>query len=254
MRRSSVRARTTVSCCAGPGVCLAQFRFSQVSARAHRGPIGHGRPDMRRIAPVVVSSLICLLPVGSVGARQTAAQKPVKASRAPDVIYVPTPPGVVKAMLDTAKVTSKDLLYRPRLRRWAHRHRGGQDLRRTRSRGRHRSSTHQRGAGQCRRGRRHRPRQVHRERPLRDQSAAGDRRHAVLARVAQHEAPAQARDRVEARHAHRFTRVQHGSMDTRPVVERGRPPSVPLDDSAQVRRGRRRPSTLSEGGRQARVR
>ena len=66
---------------------------------------------MRRIAPVVVSSLICLLPVGSVGARQTAAQKPVKASRAPDVIYVPTPPEVVKAMLDTAKVTSKDLLY-----------------------------------------------------------------------------------------------------------------------------------------------
>jgi SAM-dependent methyltransferase len=34
-----------------------------------------------------------------------------KPARAPDVVYVPTPPEVVDAMLDVAKVTGKDVLY-----------------------------------------------------------------------------------------------------------------------------------------------
>ena len=32
-------------------------------------------------------------------------------SRAPDVFYVPTPPAVVEAMLEMAKVTSRDVVY-----------------------------------------------------------------------------------------------------------------------------------------------
>jgi len=48
-----------------------------------------------------------LLPLAPLRAgAQTAAP-----ARAPDVVYVPTPPEVVDAMLDVAKVTGKDVLY-----------------------------------------------------------------------------------------------------------------------------------------------
>jgi precorrin-6B methylase 2 len=46
-----------------------------------------------------------------VGPLASAAQKAVTEGRTPDVVYVPTPPEVVKAMLETAKVTDKDLVY-----------------------------------------------------------------------------------------------------------------------------------------------
>jgi len=46
-----------------------------------------------------------------VGPLASAAQKTVTPTRTPDVIYVPTPPEVVKAMLETAGVTAKDLVY-----------------------------------------------------------------------------------------------------------------------------------------------
>jgi SAM-dependent methyltransferase len=66
---------------------------------------------MGRIAVGVVLCVACLCTAGIAGAPQDAAQKPVTQSRAPDVIYVPTPPEVVDAMLKTARVTNNDLLY-----------------------------------------------------------------------------------------------------------------------------------------------
>ena len=60
---------------------------------------------MRRIAPFVVLSALCFCGLVPVGAPASAAQKTVAPSRAPDVIYVPTPPEVVKTMLETAGVT-----------------------------------------------------------------------------------------------------------------------------------------------------
>jgi len=44
-------------------------------------------------------------------AQTSAVQKPDKAPRSPDVVFVPTPPEVVEAMLKTANVSSKDLVY-----------------------------------------------------------------------------------------------------------------------------------------------
>jgi precorrin-6B methylase 2 len=41
----------------------------------------------------------------------TAGQETQSATRQPDVIYVPTPEDVVKAMLDVAKVTKDDVVY-----------------------------------------------------------------------------------------------------------------------------------------------
>ena len=49
------------------------------------------------------------MPAGS-SAQQAAAQTPAT-PRTPDVIYVPTPPEVVAAMLKVAKVTKNDLVY-----------------------------------------------------------------------------------------------------------------------------------------------
>jgi precorrin-6B methylase 2 len=46
-----------------------------------------------------------------VGLDASPAQNAVKEGRTPDVIYVPTPPEVVTAMLKTAGVTGKDLVY-----------------------------------------------------------------------------------------------------------------------------------------------
>lgn len=66
---------------------------------------------MRRIAAGVAVCAICVWTAGLVGADPDAAQKTVTPSRAPDVVYVPTPPAVVDAMLKVAAVTSKDLLY-----------------------------------------------------------------------------------------------------------------------------------------------
>ena len=108
--------------------------------------------------------------------------------------------------------------------------------------------------GQRRQGRGRRPRQVHPGRPVRDRSAAGNGRHALPARIPQSEAPAQARERVEARNAHRFARLQHGSMDTRPGAERRGPPGIPVDDSAQGRPRRRAASSADRARLRTRVR
>ena len=66
---------------------------------------------MRRIAQRVSLAALCLCSMASVGPLASAAQKTVTPTRTPDVIYVPTPPEVVKAMLETAGVTAKDLVY-----------------------------------------------------------------------------------------------------------------------------------------------
>ena len=66
---------------------------------------------MQRFAASLVLCALCFWGAGSAGARLDAAQKPVTPSRAPDVIYVPTPPEVVDAMLRTARVSDKDVLY-----------------------------------------------------------------------------------------------------------------------------------------------
>jgi precorrin-6B methylase 2 len=63
---------------------------------------------MKRVlsASLLVLSLALSAPM-SPSAQQTA-QAPL---RTPDVIFVPTPPEVVKAMLETAKVTKGDIVY-----------------------------------------------------------------------------------------------------------------------------------------------
>jgi SAM-dependent methyltransferase len=66
---------------------------------------------MRRIAQIVVPGALCLCTLTFVGPLASAAQKAVTEGRTPDVVYVPTPPEVVKAMLETAAVTGKDLVY-----------------------------------------------------------------------------------------------------------------------------------------------
>jgi SAM-dependent methyltransferase len=61
---------------------------------------------MRRSA--LLSVLAVVLAAAALGAQQTQTQAPL---RAPDVIYVPTPPEVVDAMLEVAKVTADDVVY-----------------------------------------------------------------------------------------------------------------------------------------------
>jgi SAM-dependent methyltransferase len=61
---------------------------------------------MRR--SVLLSLAAVVLAVASLAAQQTQTQTPL---RAPDVIYVPTPPEVVDAMLKVANVTADDVVY-----------------------------------------------------------------------------------------------------------------------------------------------
>lgn len=64
-----------------------------------------------RVRGVVVSFLVSILFVAAQG--QMAAQQTAQAPtlRGPDVIYVPTPPEVVDAMLKLAKVGPSDIVY-----------------------------------------------------------------------------------------------------------------------------------------------
>lgn len=64
---------------------------------------------MRRLGVFLLVGSVCAgawwyQPVG-------AGQESAQATRQPDVIYVPTPEEVVKAMLDVAKVTRNDVVY-----------------------------------------------------------------------------------------------------------------------------------------------
>ena len=60
-----------------------------------------------RTPPAVLALLLLTLPVVTARAQQTAAAP----LRAPDVIFVPTPPEVVQAMLKVAKVGPGDIVY-----------------------------------------------------------------------------------------------------------------------------------------------
>jgi ribosomal protein L11 methylase PrmA len=65
--------------------------------------------SIRRIcAPFLISSVIVIAVPNTLWGQQTAAQSPL---REPDVIYVPTPPEVVAAMLKVAKVGRGDVVY-----------------------------------------------------------------------------------------------------------------------------------------------
>jgi SAM-dependent methyltransferase len=66
---------------------------------------------MRRIAPWMVLIALCLCMSTASHAPLEAVQDPVTQTRAPDVIFVPTPPEVVDAMLKVANVSSDDLVY-----------------------------------------------------------------------------------------------------------------------------------------------
>ena len=57
--------------------------------------------------PAIVIALTLALPAAAAG-QQTATQAPL---RSPDVIFVPTPPEVVAAMLKVAKVGKGDIVY-----------------------------------------------------------------------------------------------------------------------------------------------
>jgi SAM-dependent methyltransferase len=64
---------------------------------------------MRRMVLVL---LVCVASAGVWwNGPLTAGQETQTATRQPDVIYVPTPEDVVKAMLDVAKVTKDDVVY-----------------------------------------------------------------------------------------------------------------------------------------------
>ncbi len=62
------------------------------------------------LAGLVVASAAAPARSGAAVQAAPAAQAPVPA-RSPDVIYVPTPPQVVEAMLKAAKVTKDDVVY-----------------------------------------------------------------------------------------------------------------------------------------------
>src|SRR5215218_8021322 len=66
---------------------------------------------MGRMGAYLMLSTLCVSNSGFSAPQVVATQRPVTPSRAPDVIYVPTPADVVKAMLDTAGVTKKDVVY-----------------------------------------------------------------------------------------------------------------------------------------------
>jgi ribosomal protein L11 methylase PrmA len=65
---------------------------------------------MRALLCVFTALLLGAPPVLAQDA-QTAPRAPATAPRAPDVIYVPTPPAVVEAMLELADVKKGDVLY-----------------------------------------------------------------------------------------------------------------------------------------------
>jgi len=66
---------------------------------------------MRRLAPAALACAVLLCNMARPAAQTSAVQKPDNAPRSPDVVFVPTPPEVVDAMLKTANVSSKDLVY-----------------------------------------------------------------------------------------------------------------------------------------------
>src|SRR6266550_4710113 len=65
--------------------------------------------DVRR--PMTMRSLAVAIAIACSVAAPGVAQEGAAAQRAPDVIFVPTPPDVVDAMLKLAKVTSSDVVY-----------------------------------------------------------------------------------------------------------------------------------------------
>jgi len=66
---------------------------------------------MRRLAHPALACAVLLCCLARPAAQTSAVQNPDNARRSPDVVFVPTPPEVVDAMLKTANVSRKDLVY-----------------------------------------------------------------------------------------------------------------------------------------------
>jgi len=66
---------------------------------------------MRRLAHPALACAVLLWSMAHPAAQTSAVQKPDNAPRSPDVVFVPTPTEVVDAMLKTANVSRKDLVY-----------------------------------------------------------------------------------------------------------------------------------------------
>jgi SAM-dependent methyltransferase len=66
---------------------------------------------MRRLAPVALACVVLVCGTARPTAQSSAVQTPDNPPRSPDVVFVPTPPEVVNAMLKTANVSRKDLVY-----------------------------------------------------------------------------------------------------------------------------------------------
>ena len=94
----------------------------------------------RLIAPAV---LLCIVAAASAASGQATGQAP--ALRSPDVIFVPTPPEAVEAMLKLAKVGPNDVVYDLDPAMAASRSRPCKRSRPDRRRGSHRSTTNQGG-------------------------------------------------------------------------------------------------------------
>ena len=97
----------------------------------------------RLIAPAV---LLCIVAATSAASGQATGQAPVL--RSPDVVFVPTPPEAVEAMLKLAKVGPNDVVYDLSfgIRRWPHPDRGRANVQGPIGDGdRHRSTTDQGG-------------------------------------------------------------------------------------------------------------
>jgi hypothetical protein len=66
-------------------------------------------PDADIMRNKIIAFLVCLFVCLAVYAEEV--EKEVKESRAPDVVFVPTPQHVVDKMLELAKVKKTDLVY-----------------------------------------------------------------------------------------------------------------------------------------------
>ncbi len=150
---------------------------------------------------------------------EAQAQAP---TRTPDVIYVPTPPEVVEAMLKVANVKAGDVVYDlgcgdGRIVVTAAQKYGARGLASTSIRSASRKPTRT-----CRR-----PAWVIRSRSCRPISLRLRISEATvvtlyLLPVAQREADAEVDEGAQARNAHRLARVRHGRLEARADAQRGR--------------------------------
>ena len=98
-----------------PTTSVARAPEWRLLARAETGLFNNHRAHLMFRALATASILVVFAcfagPQATAETQQTPAVAPKKQLRSPDVIFVPTPPDVVEAMLDVAKVGRGDVLY-----------------------------------------------------------------------------------------------------------------------------------------------